>query len=236
MRLNVLDRGQPGRGLLAQGRTAERHQRGDPGQVGERAQMIRSRKADSHANRIGVAERRRRQQLQAVPDRIALGGPVGRVALQQPADLGDLDGLVHRDVAHPGAAVGQELHQAARRELLQGGPRDEPRGAEALAQVGLDQPLIRRVFAAHDRRADGLDDGELGVAWHLARPLALFPGRTTQGEHRPLLVLTKMSATHPTPAGARRRSAAPWAGSRWRGTPRWRWPRPSRPARSLRRP
>ena len=91
-------------------------------------------------------------------------------AFEHLAHLGDLDRLGQRYLAHPRAPVPLELHQALRGQVLQHGPHDEPGRAEALAQVGLDQPLPGHELAPEDRRAERPGDRAPGVRGHLACP------------------------------------------------------------------
>ena len=71
-------------------------------------------------------------------------------ALQQPADLGDLNRFLERDDPDPGTPVPLDVHQTLTGEHRDRGAHRKPAAAEPLAQIHFDQTLAGRELAGQD--------------------------------------------------------------------------------------
>lgn len=89
-------------------------------------------------------------QLYDLGVRDALSGAGGDKTFHLTPDFGDLDGLLDRDLANSGTAIGLDLDQAVALELKKGVPDDESAGVELLRELGFDQPLPHAVIASQD--------------------------------------------------------------------------------------
>ena len=116
------------------------------------------------------------------------GGLGGTESLDADAHLEDLDRLVHRDRPHPRALVGQALHEPLVGEFEQRDAHGRAARGERVAQVGLDQALVRGVLAAHDRAADHVGHALFGGRIRaLRRSSTSSLLRSARGKIQPLL-------------------------------------------------
>jgi hypothetical protein len=83
-----------------------------------------------------------------------LGGLARAEGFESDAHLDDLDGLVHADRAHAGTLVRQPLDEPLAGEVQQRRAHSGARRTEPVADVGLDESLVRGELAAEDRVTD----------------------------------------------------------------------------------
>lgn len=114
---------------------------------------VRREGTRGHGFAHAVAER---AQLGYLGLRDALGGTGRDKAFHLASDVGDLDGLLDRDLANPSPAIGLDLDQAVRFELKEGVADDEPARVELLREFRFDEPLPHAVLAAEDSLAKSL--------------------------------------------------------------------------------